>query len=139
MSKLGQQEVDKIEKDDSHPLTEQQLWLQAEGQHAGGLSRSVGLNEDNDGRLAGTTASAHDIAASKGLSSSSGAHDSVTAPDTFSERPALFSGNAPSQNKASLADKIKGQVKIVVGSAKNDQDMITAGEDLKAGDKERLH
>lgn len=141
MSDIGQQTVDKIERNDAHPLTEQQLWAQAEGQHAGGVARTVGLNEGNDGRIAGTPASASAIAASQGHPRS--AHDETTAPDSFSERPALFSGNAPSHapddHKASLADKIKGQVKIAIGSAKNDQSMIQDGEDLKAGDKDRLH
>ncbi|BFZ56491.1 hypothetical protein PYCC9005_003538 [Savitreella phatthalungensis] len=123
MSDLGQQSISALGKDKA-PLTQEQLWQQSEGLHAGGLARTVDTT-GSDERLEGTQASRQSQIDSR--------------PDEYSDRPALLSGNHPAEQKASLGDRIKGQAKIALGTMKSDSEMITEGEDLKAGDKDKLH
>ena len=98
------------------PLTvsPREVWLRAEGLHEGGLSRTVKTDITNDGRIEGTKAVPN---------------AATTAPD----------GDKSAKAHVSLGDKIKGQYKIALGGMKHSPQLAQEGEDLKHGDKDRLH
>lgn len=89
------------------------VYASVEGQTHDAWTRKVHLNSENNGKLEGSTAVPN---------------ASTRAPDGMAEKPHV-----------SLADKIKGQYKIALGGMKHDVNLAQEGEDLKNGDKDRLH
>lgn len=90
-----------------------EVWARSEGLHNNGVSRTIPIDYTNDGRIEGTTA-----VPSK----------ATTPGDEEKVKPHV-----------SIGDKIKGQFKVALGGMKHDVNLAQEGEDLKNGDKDRLH
>ncbi|ORY77730.1 hypothetical protein BCR37DRAFT_394821 [Protomyces lactucae-debilis] len=107
---------------------EDEILARSEGLHPGGLSRSTPTNSANNGKLEGNIA---------GAPASVGSHPQ--------HNPAVLSHTQQARSitsdkpHVSLGDKIKGQAKVIAGAMKHDVNLAQEGEDLKAGDKDRLH
>lgn len=99
---------------DKHQMTQAQIMSAATGLRPGAFSHNVQTDTSNDGRIENTPAVPN---------------KATTPPD----------GSKQGKPHVSLTDKIKGQYKIALGGMKHDVHLAQEGEDLKNGDKDRLH
>lgn len=97
-----------------HPITQDEIMSRATGLHEGAFSRNVATDITNDGRIENTPA----------------------VPNKMTSPPDGYDQGKP---RVSIVDKIKGQYKIALGGMKHDVNLAQEGEDLKNGDKDRLH
>lgn len=98
----------------THQMTQAEVMSAATGLRPGAFSHNVHTDITNDGRIENTPAVPN---------------KATTPPDGLDQK----------RSHVSLTDKIKGQYKIALGGMKHDVNLAQEGEDLKAGDKDRLH